>query len=76
MEDGRNAHRILLQQREGKMPLERCWHQWESNITTNLAKTEWKCVHCTDLALGGDNWQNNVNTGINLWVSFFDYLRT
>lgn len=76
MEDGRNAHRILLWQREGKMPLERCRHQWESNIKIDLAETEWEGVDCTDLALGRDNWQANKNTGINLWVSLFDYLRT
>ena len=75
-EDGRNAHRILLWQREGKMPLERWRHQWESNIKIDLAETEWEGVDCTDLALGRDNWQTNVNIGIKLWVSFFDYMRT
>jgi len=76
MEDGRNEHRILLWQHEGKMPLERCRHQWESYNKIDLAETEWESVDCTDLALGRENWQTNVNTGINLWVSFFDYLRT
>jgi hypothetical protein len=76
MEDGRKAHRILLWQREGKMPHEKCRHQWESNIKTDHAETEWEGADCTDLALGRDNWQTNVNTGINLWRSFFDYLRT
>jgi len=51
MEDGRNAHRILLWQCEGKMPLERCRHQWEGNIKIDLAETEWESVDCTDLVM-------------------------
>ena len=71
MEDGRNAHRILLWKHERKIPLERCRHTWESNIKTDLAETGWEGVDCTDLALGRDSWQTNVNTGLNLWVFIF-----
>jgi len=36
MEEKRDAYKILVGKREGKIPLGRPWHRWEDNIRMDL----------------------------------------
>lgn len=46
----KNAHRVLVQKPEGKMPLGRSRHGKEYNIRTNLQETGWEGMDWTHLA--------------------------
>ena len=44
MGDGRIAHKILLEKREGKLPLDRAKIRWEDNIIRDLKEVDWKAL--------------------------------
>jgi len=46
----RNAHRVLVQKTEGKIPLGRYRHRKEYNIRTNLQESGWEGMDWTHLA--------------------------
>jgi hypothetical protein len=71
MEDGRNTHRILFWKLKGKMLRELYGISGRAILKLILQKLDGK-VEAALIWL----WQTNVNTGIKLWVSFFEYLRT
>jgi hypothetical protein len=52
MGEMRNAFSILVGKPEGKRQLERSRHRWEDNISMDLWKIMWECVHCIRVAQG------------------------
>jgi hypothetical protein len=64
----RNAYRILVEQPEGKRPLERPRRRCVGNIKMDLRETERDDMDRIDLAQDRDQWRALVNTVMNLRV--------
>ena len=45
-------------------------HSWEDNIKINLQEIRWEGVDLSNLAQGGDRWQDLVNMIMSLWVPY------
>jgi hypothetical protein len=63
-----SAYKILIEKPEGNRPLGRHRHRRKDNIGTNLREIEWESVDWMHLAQDRDQWQNLVNTVMNLRV--------
>jgi hypothetical protein len=68
MGERRGAYRALVWKPEGRRPLGRPRHRWESNIKMDLRKVGWKGVDWINLAQDRDRWRALVNTVINLRI--------
>jgi hypothetical protein len=64
----RNAHRILVEKREGKRPLGRPRRRWVDNIKIDLREIGWCDMDWIDLAQDKNHWRTLVNTMMNLRV--------
>jgi hypothetical protein len=56
----------LSENLKGKRPLGRPRHRWEGNIRIDLREVQWEGVDWSDIAEERDQWQDLVNTVINL----------
>jgi hypothetical protein len=64
----RNAYGIIVGKSERKIPLRTPRHRWEDNIKMNLREIRWGGMDWIDLAEDRDQWQDLVNTVMNLRV--------
>jgi hypothetical protein len=64
----RNVYRIFIGKSQGKRPLGRRRRRWEDNIRIGLREIGWKVVDWIQLAQDRDQWQDLVNTVINLRI--------
>jgi hypothetical protein len=79
MGEMRNAYNILVGKPEGKRPLGRPRHRWESNIKMDLIETEFGGVDWINLAQNRDWWWGSCEHGNEPWDSinereFLDWL--
>jgi hypothetical protein len=65
----RNVYSIFVGKPEGKRPLGRPRRRWEDNIRMDLREIGWEGVDWIFLAQGREQWQNLVNTVMNLRVA-------
>jgi hypothetical protein len=63
-----NAYRTLVEQPEGKRPLERPRRRWVDNIKIRIREIGWDGMDWIDLAQDMDQWRALVNTVMNLRV--------
>jgi hypothetical protein len=68
MEEITNAYNILVAKPEGKRPLRRPRRRWENNIRMVVRVIVWNGVDWIHLAQDTDQWQDLVNTVMNLCV--------
>jgi hypothetical protein len=68
MGETRNAYRILVGKKEGKIPLGRPRRRWVDNIKMDLREIEWDGMDWLELAQDRDQWRALVNTVMNLRV--------
>jgi hypothetical protein len=68
MGEGRSVYRVLVGRPEGKRPLGRPRHRWEDNIKLNLGDIGIDEVNLIRLAQDRVQWQDFVNTVMNLRV--------
>jgi hypothetical protein len=61
----RNAYRILMENPEGKSPLESSRRRWEDNIRVDLREIGWVGMDWNDLAQDRYQWGALVNTVTN-----------
>jgi hypothetical protein len=61
MGEMRNAYKILVGKPEGKKPLRRARHRWQSNIRMDPGEIVWEGVDWIHLAEDRDQWQAFVN---------------
>jgi hypothetical protein len=66
MGEGRGFYRVLVGRPEGKRPLGRPRHRWEDNIKLNLREIGIDGVNWIQLAQDRVQWQDFVNTVMNL----------
>jgi hypothetical protein len=64
----RNAHRLLMGKKEGKMPLGRPRRRWVDNIRMDFVDVGWGDVDWIGLAEDRDRWRALVNSVLNLRV--------
>jgi hypothetical protein len=68
MGEKRNAYRLLVGKREGKIPLARPRRRSVHNIKMDLLETGWGGVDWIGLAQDRDKWRALVNAVTNLRV--------
>jgi hypothetical protein len=68
MEAKMNEYRILVENPEGKTPVERPRRRWVDNIKMDLREIGWVGMDWIDLAKDGDQWRALVNAVMNLRV--------
>jgi hypothetical protein len=70
MGDRRSAYRVLMETRDGKIPLGILGVRWEDNIKRNLQEEEWGNggMGWIDLAQDRDRCWTLVNAIMNLWL--------
>jgi hypothetical protein len=68
MGEKRNAHGILVGNREGKRPLGRPRRRSVDNIKMDLREIRWGGMDWIDLAQDRDQWRAHVNMVMNLRV--------
>jgi hypothetical protein len=68
MGEKKSAYRVLVRNPEGKRPLGRYKHRWESNSKIDLREMGWGGRHWIHLVRDEDQWQALVNTVTNLRV--------
>jgi len=66
--EGINAYNILVGKPQGKRPLGRPRHRWESYIRLDLSQIEWKVLDWMHLAWDRYQWRTHVNTVMNLRI--------
>ena len=66
MEEGRDAHKVLVGRPEGKRPLGRPRSRWEDNIKMDLEEVERGCGDWMELAQDRKRWRALVSTVMNL----------
>jgi hypothetical protein len=64
----RNAYRVLVEKLKGKRPLGRPRRTWVDTIEMDHRENGWSDMDWIDLALDRDQWQDVVNTEMNLQV--------
>jgi len=64
----RNLQKILVVKPEGKRPLGKSRHRWESNIRINVKEIGWYGVDWIRPVPDGDQWRAVVNTIMDLRV--------
>jgi hypothetical protein len=61
MEETWNAYRLLVENSEGKRPLERQRHRWVDNIKMDIVEIEWGGMDWIGVAQDRDTWRALVN---------------
>jgi hypothetical protein len=60
VKERRGAYKVSVRKPEGKRPLGKPRHRWESNIQTGLKEIDWEGVGWIDLAQEMDSWRDIV----------------
>ena len=68
MEEGRDAHKVLVGKPEGKRSLGRPRRRWEGNIKMDLEEVGGGCGDWMELAQDRKRWRALVSTVMNLRV--------
>jgi hypothetical protein len=68
MREKRNAHRLVVENPEGRRPLARPRCRWVGNIRMDLGEVGWGNVDWIGLAQDRNRWRALVNSVLNLRV--------
>ena len=68
MEEGRDVHKVLVGNPEGKRPLGRPRRRWEDNIKMDLEEVGRVCGDWMELAQDRDRWRALVSSMMNFGV--------